>query len=123
MQRAVPMSSASVWPLIPDADCTVPTRAVLAIENSLNMYPNPTSGLLHIVFENEKTQPVVISVADVMGRVLLSQNSQPASFSFYETLDLSGLGSGVYFVRVQMEDGFCGEEGCEGVMRFFKIET
>ena len=89
----------------PDFDCTVPTGQVLAIENSLNLYPNPVGDVLHIVFENENRQSVKINVVDVTGRLLLSQNPSFTSNHFYQTMDVDHLASGIYFIEINTQEG------------------
>lgn len=62
----------------------------------VNLYPNPTSGLLHI----QSAQPwQSVSVLDVTGRVLLTQ--QHASTE----IDLGTMPAGIYMVKVAFKEG------------------
>ena len=88
-----------------NADCTVPTKEILAIENSLRIFPNPTSGLLNIIFENEKYQQFDISVSDVIGQRVYSQEVSASLINFNETIDLGDLDAGVYFLKIQTNEG------------------
>ncbi|MEO1261760.1 MAG: T9SS type A sorting domain-containing protein [Bacteroidota bacterium] len=88
-----------------NADCTVPTKEILAIENSLRLYPNPTSGLLNITFKNEKYQQFEMSIVDVIGRTVYTQGVPSTSVHFYEIIDLGNLDAGVYFLKIQTEEG------------------
>ncbi len=69
------------------------------IENqNIALYPNPTSGKIHIaLLENV----IHCQIAGLMGNVL--QETSPSSPDF--ELDLSGLPSGMYLVKVQFADG------------------
>jgi hypothetical protein len=62
----------------------------------VNLYPNPTTGLLHI----ESPQPwQKIEITDMLGRNLLTQN-QPT-----DQLDLTKLPTGMYLVKVFFTEG------------------
>ena len=63
-----------------------------------HLYPNPTTGKVYV--ELSET-PIHCQVVDLMGRVL--QETTPSSPDF--DLDLSGLPSGMYLVKVQFADG------------------
>jgi spore coat protein CotH len=62
------------------------------------IYPNPTSGKIHIVLSENAMRCQII---DLIGNVL----SETAISSPRFDLDLSGLPSGMYLVKVQFEDG------------------
>ena len=68
-------------------------------ENSIFVYPNPTTGIVNIeVFGNMAIQS--ISVFDVLGKTL--QNN----IAFVgNTLDLSYLSNGIYFIKIQTLSG------------------
>jgi hypothetical protein len=69
------------------------------IENqNIALYPNPTSGKIHIaLLENA----IHCQIVGLMGNIL--QETSPSSPDF--ELDLSGLPSGMYLVKVQFADG------------------
>lgn len=69
-----------------------------AENQNIAIYPNPTSSKIHIVLSENATRCQVIGL---MGNVL--QETSPLSPDF--ELDLSGLLSGMYLVKVQMTDG------------------
>lgn len=63
--------------------------------NTLSVYPNPTStGILQI--DSEDSKQIDIQVLDRLGRVLIVSNSHNDN-----TLDISDLPSGVYFVKIE----------------------
>ena len=62
------------------------------------IYPNPTSGKIHIVLSENAMRCQII---DLMGNVLFETAVSSPRFD----LDLSGLPSGMYLVKVQFEDG------------------
>jgi len=66
------------------------------------IYPNPFDDLVNISFKNENAT-IEIEVHDISGRLLFSQVK--STQETYE-LRLSGLTSGVYFVRIKINDIF-----------------
>lgn len=71
---------------------------------SFSLSPNPTSDVLTINtkdFENEKQ--LVISVLDLTGRVVLSSDINTSTRVNRDQLDISGLLSGTYIVKISTE--------------------
>ncbi len=67
---------------------------------NIALYPNPTSGKIHIALSENATCCQIIGL---MGNVL--QETSPSTSSPDFNLDLSGLPSGMYLVRVRFADG------------------
>ena len=69
------------------------------LDNSVTVYPNPTTGLIQI--KNEEWRMENVEVYDVYGKLLnvMSVNDHTAN------LDLSGYAKGTYFVKVTTEKG------------------
>lgn len=63
------------------------------VENNISVYPNPTSGLLHVDGEGI----VSVEILDVNGRTVMNTNGG--------TIDLSTLDNGVYMVRTTTDNG------------------
>ncbi|MBQ5688719.1 MAG: T9SS type A sorting domain-containing protein, partial [Bacteroidales bacterium] len=78
------------------------------LATSLNVYPNPVSDKLYIEAEVEIEEVVVY---DVYGRVQNLRNSETQKLR--NSIDVTDLNSGVYFVKVVTENG-------EAVKRFIK---
>jgi hypothetical protein len=64
-------------------------------------YPNPTSGLSSIVFNNKQQERVIIRVFNSNGLLVktLVDKSFPEGNNQL-TFDMNGLASGVYFIKV-----------------------
>jgi hypothetical protein len=72
----------------------------LVTNSPLSIFPNPTSGLLHV--NATKTEMKSIRISDTQGRSVVSKSfSSIASV----TLDVKELPAGVYFLSVQTGDG------------------
>ena len=69
-----------------------------ADNQNIAIYPNPTSGKIHIALSENVIRCQIIGL---MGNVL--HEISPSSSDF--DLDLSGLPSGMYLVKVQFADG------------------
>ncbi len=85
---------------VADADLVVDTIKLQAaanikhINNNVSIYPNPTSGIINI---NTNAQIVNIEVTDITGKVIYIGNTN--------SIDISTQPNGVYFIKVQTEDG------------------
>ena len=65
---------------------------------NVRLYPNPTSGLLHIIVAK---QAVSCQVFDMLGSMLSETEVIDSQFDF----DMSGLTSGVYLIKINLADG------------------
>jgi len=69
------------------------------IKNSINIYPNPTTGKLRI--ENGEWKIESIGIYDVFGKELMKINTIRKEMA----IDISHLSTGVYFVKINTEVG------------------
>jgi hypothetical protein len=74
-----------------------------AIEN-VNVYPNPSTGLVTISGNITAASPLTITVLDVNGR-MLSEETLNVENAFAHQLDLSAASAGMYFVRITSNQG------------------
>ena len=95
----VTFSDASDPEFAPVLDVTYGNQSYLGVdeitaENSFSLYPNPTSGMIHI----ESDSPVQrVIVLNLMGQEVLRSDSNH--------LSLSGQQRGTYFVKIQTKNG------------------
>jgi uncharacterized repeat protein (TIGR01451 family) len=66
----------------------------LTTKNQIKIYPNPTTGMLHI--NQGVNQEISISVFDNLGRLLLQQQSN----EMISSLNVSHLPAGIYYVAI-----------------------
>ena len=80
------------YPTVNDiiADCDASVDEMLA--NAIEVYPNPTNGQINIA--NAEGQNIV--VINTLGQVVASINNATEN----QTIDMSGLCEGTYFVKV-----------------------
>jgi hypothetical protein len=75
------------------------SSAVEEIEKSkIEIFPNPTNGLVNINFPKINSNAVVI-VTNIQGQVILQKNMN----NLTNLLDLSGFGKGIYFLKVNID--------------------
>jgi hypothetical protein len=67
------------------------------------LYPNPTSGKTTVKFESTNSAKYVISVIDVTGRTIISDEVTAAEGINMHELDLTKVAKGVYLVRMESE--------------------
>jgi hypothetical protein len=71
------------------------------LADQINVYPNPTDGLLNIAFQTVNAQKVNMRVYNVMGQLVMTeQYNKVAAGKNNLTLDLTALQTGIYMVEV-----------------------
>ncbi|GAJ22338.1 unnamed protein product, partial [marine sediment metagenome] len=75
------------------------------ISNELNLelFPNPSSGIVTIKFTGSITT-LELFVVDLYGQVLYLEKFVISSENFYKQLDLSGLPKGLYFIKLKADN-------------------
>jgi hypothetical protein len=78
----------------------------LITENSVSLYPNPTSDMATLTFDVTKASTVTVQVLDITGRVVANvANENMAIGTQKVTINTANLPSGVYNVKIQTEAG------------------
>jgi type IX secretion system substrate protein len=78
-----------------DATYKLATEEVLSNENSISIYPNPTSGIFNVEFSQD-TENTTVEVLNLMGKVIFNENVTTSKL----TLDLSNEAKGIYLVKI-----------------------
>lgn len=71
-------------------------------QSSINIWPNPSHGIFNISVEDCKE--LSISITDVLGKTVLSENHKNLSNTFIKQYNLNFLRSGVYFINLKDEN-------------------
>ncbi|RTQ49757.1 T9SS type A sorting domain-containing protein [Hymenobacter gummosus] len=83
---------------------SAPRPAVASEEKNIVVYPNPSSGVVHISvtgFEGRKTE---LRVLNVIGTVVYRETITELDNRFTRTLDLSRFASGLYYVKIDADN-------------------
>lgn len=73
------------------------TSVQTASKDMFRLYPNPSHGLVTINWSSDVSGKANIQVADITGRIVFTTEAATSSVT---KLDLSALGSGVYFIKI-----------------------
>jgi hypothetical protein len=74
---------------------------------NINIFPNPVTENANLNFTIIETQKINISVSDLEGKTILNINRGELSPGEYsETINVTSLSKGIYFVKVQGEKSF-----------------
>ena len=68
-----------------------------AESNSISVFPNPTTGLLNIAFDNADMGSYNVEIYDALGRLVASEN---VNVSGNHSMDISAYPEGLYIVRI-----------------------
>lgn len=71
-----------------------------AEERSLLVYPNPSTGIVHISINGFEGRKVELRVLNVIGSVIYREAITELNDRFTKTLDLSKFASGLYYVKL-----------------------
>lgn len=76
-----------------------PTSVETIVGNNFKLFPNPAASELNIAFE-EMVNEAIVSVVDVQGRVIISQNINNTNF---EQINVADLTNGIYMVVINAD--------------------
>ncbi len=74
------------------------TNPGIETSTGINVYPNPTNGLVNVTLPCENCSAVAV-VTDVTGKIIVAQTVEAQAFQF----DLSQYAAGTYFLQVNMD--------------------
>lgn len=83
---------------------TAKDKLVKSARNSFTLYPNPSNdGMVQLAFNTSKRQRVFVTIINEMGQIITT-NSYENTLNQTYYYDLTGLQSGVYFIKAIGED-------------------
>jgi hypothetical protein len=77
----------------------------IAGEHALEVYPNPTSGLVHIKLTGSDVRIVTVSCYTVTGELVLRRTANPGKGNTDILLDLSAEARGAYQLNIMTDKG------------------
>ena len=72
-------------------------------DKTLLVYPNPSTGVVHITINNLEGKKVELSVLNVIGSVMYRETLTELNDRYSKTLDLSKFANGLYYVRLETD--------------------
>jgi len=74
----------------------------LVDKNQISIFPNPATDHITIEFKTDVNKNTTVTISNIQGQQLLKQSIS----NINTTLDVSGLSSGIYFLRISSDEGF-----------------
>ncbi|MBL8003016.1 MAG: T9SS type A sorting domain-containing protein [Flavobacteriales bacterium] len=72
-----------------------------SLSNTLNIYPNPTNGVLNVTFKQQGNEATFVRVFDLLGKEVVASQRVVGTGEQSQTVDLSGLQNGMYYLQLQ----------------------
>lgn len=73
-------------------------------DRTLVVYPNPSTGIVHLTISGFEGKKVEISVRNVIGTVLYRETITDLSERATRTLDLTHFANGLYYVKLESDN-------------------
>ena len=83
--------------------CQTITRPTLS-DNTLVVYPNPSTGIVHLTISGLEGRKVEIIVLNVIGTILYRETLTELNERYTKTLDLSRFANGLYYVKLEADN-------------------
>ena len=77
----------------------------LADGTTLELYPNPTSEIINVVFNGSSTHSLAVRVVDVSGQLVYTDAVGQYSGQYKNAIDLSMHAKGIYFIQMITDNG------------------
>jgi hypothetical protein len=71
-------------------------------EGYINLYPNPSGGLITIEYTPRWTEQIGVEVFDLYGRKVYEEQLISYAGQYQQELDLTGLGGGTFICRISI---------------------
>jgi hypothetical protein len=73
------------------------------ISGELSIYPNPAVNQIHVSLTRVSSGSELLEFSDMTGKILERRSLEPGFGQL--SLDISGLASGIYFIRISFQEG------------------
>ena len=70
-------------------------------DKTLLVYPNPSTGIVHLTINNLEGKKVELTVLNVIGSVMYRETLTELNDRYTKTLDLSKFANGLYYVTLE----------------------
>jgi hypothetical protein len=73
-------------------------------DKTLVVYPNPSTGIVHLTISGLEGRKVEVSVLNVIGTVMYHETLTELNERYTKTLDLSRFANGLYYVKLEADN-------------------
>jgi hypothetical protein len=73
-------------------------------DKTLVVYPNPSTGIVHLTISGLEGRRVEVSVLNVIGTVMYRETLSELNERYTKTLDLSRFVNGLYYVKLEADN-------------------
>lgn len=73
-------------------------------DKTLVVYPNPSTGIVHLTISGLEGRKVEVSVLNVIGTVMYHETLTELNERFTKTLDMSRFANGLYYVKLEADN-------------------
>jgi hypothetical protein len=73
-------------------------------DKTLVVYPNPSTGIVHLTISGLEGRKVDVSVLNVIGTVMYHETLTELNERYTKTLDLSRFANGLYYVKLEADN-------------------
>lgn len=73
-------------------------------DHALVVYPNPSTGVVHLTISGMEGRKVELTVINVIGTVLYRETLTELNERYTKTLDLSRFANGLYYVKLEADN-------------------
>jgi hypothetical protein len=73
-------------------------------DRALVVYPNPSTGIVHLTINGFENRRVEVSVLNVIGTVMYRETLTELTDRATKTLDLSKFANGLYYVKLEADN-------------------
>jgi hypothetical protein len=115
-QIITPITIGWYWCVITDLNGCISDTAFYEVTNigtaigeanisDLSLYPNPTKGIVNIVFSSNLSQNLSVRIVNVIGENVFIDDLNQFVGEYSKQIDLSNNAKGIYFLEIEASDG------------------
>lgn len=90
--------------LVSFAPTPLGVQEIQQLENGISLYPNPSTGMVSMALNLQKTQNLTVEVVNILGQKMNSYTIKGASLTQTANFDLSSYPNGIYLFRISSEN-------------------
>jgi hypothetical protein len=88
------------YPVVAKWTCSLEGIQIIAKEEKINVYPNPSNGIFQLEINNSQNEKSEIHVYNVLGEIIFQSKIQSRDVGIKSEIDLTNQPNGIYFVQI-----------------------